>query len=88
MIQEIELLSCRYDDACLLFNCEGADEAVIRQLAEKSHAKNIVLSHGSNDVLGWDGKQLLRAAPLEVQIIDRIGAGDALAAGILYGWLM
>ncbi len=37
--------------------------------------------------LAWDGRSFLPQPALPVQIIDPIGAGDALAAGILYGWL-
>lgn len=31
------------------------------------------------------GKQVTRSADYEVEIVDRIGTGDAFAAGLLYG---
>ena len=38
-------------------------------------------------VLGFDGDQFIHEPAIKVNIIDRIGAGDALAAGVIHGWL-
>jgi 2-dehydro-3-deoxygluconokinase len=35
----------------------------------------------------WNGAEWQHELSIPTQIIDRLGAGDALAAGVLYGWL-
>lgn len=87
MIQNVELLFCSKRDAKLIFGCEGEDEQIIRQLQEISHANKIVMSNGAEGVHGLANGVVYRQPAREVTIIDRIGAGDGLAAGVLHGWL-
>jgi len=35
----------------------------------------------------WNGKEWLHEPARVTQVIDRLGAGDALAAGAIHGWL-
>lgn len=45
-------------------------------------------SHNKISALLWDGDGLHRSKEYELtQMVDRIGAGDAFVAGLLYGWL-
>ncbi len=87
LMQRVELLFCSRRDAATLFGCQGTPEEVAAQLAAKTAARHIVLTLAEEGVLGWDGQQYRRESALPVQIIDRIGAGDALAAGVIHGWL-
>lgn len=87
LMQDVDLLFCSRRDAITLFGCDPAPEQLMAQLAERSRARQIVVSLGEEGVMGWDGEQLYRQAARPVQVIDRIGAGDALAAGVVYGWL-
>jgi 2-dehydro-3-deoxygluconokinase len=52
-----------------------------------SHARWVIMSRGADGALGYDGTQLVHEPARPVTITDRIGAGDALAAGVLHGWL-
>lgn len=45
------------------------------------------MSVGSAGVLAWHKGQLLQVDAVPAVIVDRLGAGDALAAGVLDGWL-
>lgn len=45
------------------------------------------MSTGEEGLLGWDGTEWRHEPAQRTQIVDRLGAGDALAAGVLYGWL-
>ncbi|MBV7328021.1 sugar kinase [Chloroflexi bacterium TSY] len=87
LIQEVDLLFCGQADAEKLFGCQGTPEAVVEQLVRQSNAKIVCVTFGDQGVVVWDGLQFLRAPAYPVEVIDRIGAGDALAAGIIHGWL-
>jgi 2-dehydro-3-deoxygluconokinase len=88
LIQGIDLLICKEGDARLLFGCIGQDtETVIRHLYEQSGATQVVMSAGEAGAYAFDGSVVYHENALAVQIIDRLGAGDALAAGVIDGWL-
>jgi 2-dehydro-3-deoxygluconokinase len=87
LMQEVDLLFCSRRDACTLFGCDPDPERLISQLADQTQARQMVVSLAEEGVIGWDGRQLHTQAARPVQVIDRIGAGDALAAGVLHGWL-
>ena len=70
-----------------MFGLQGDAGEVVRNLARLTRARHVVLSREAEGALAWDGRSLLPQAAFPVQVIDPIGAGDALAAGILYGWL-
>lgn len=84
---EVDILFCGRRDAEKVLGCEGEPEQIIQQLAEMTNARNIVVSLSSEGVIGWDGKDYYREDAKKVWIIDRIGAGDAMVAGILHGWM-
>jgi 2-dehydro-3-deoxygluconokinase len=87
LIQEVDILSCGQGDALRLFGCSGEPEEVLHRLAEISHARLVVTSLADEGVMAWDGCAFHHAPARPVQIIDRLGAGDALAAGVIHGWL-
>ena len=87
LIQNVELLFCSSKDATRLFNCKGSDLEISQQMLQVSHAKHVVITIGDRGVLLWNGKEWLREPARTTQIIDRLGAGDALAAGMIHGWL-
>lgn len=87
MVQGVDLLFCGKGDAATLFQCSGEPEAVIEKLANLTQAKRLVVSFGDTGALAWDGTNLHRAPAPQTGMIDRLGAGDALAAGVIHGWL-
>jgi 2-dehydro-3-deoxygluconokinase len=87
LMQQVTMLFCSLRDAESLFGCSGSGEDVIQQLAAISSARQIVVTVGEEGVVGWEDGRISHQAAREVQIVDRIGAGDALAAGVLCGWL-
>lgn len=87
MIQNVELLFCSANDATRVFNCKGTTQDIAQALLEISHAKYVVVTIGEQGALLWDGKGWLHEPARPTQIIDRLGAGDALAAGVIHGWL-
>lgn len=88
LIQGVDLLLCGRADAQALFGCPSEPEACVKSLIHLSHAKNVVVSLGDEGAIAWDRtSSFIRAEQGSVEIVDRIGAGDAMAAGILHGWL-
>ncbi len=87
LIAEADILFCKGADAALLFGCSGEPEALLRALAEQTRATIVVCTFGERGAaLLQDGAYTYQAA-LPVTIVDRIGSGDAFAAGLLDGWL-
>ena len=87
MMQEVELLFCSARDAIHLFDCKGTRQEIAQGLLEISRAKYLVLTFSDEGALLWDGKEWLHEPAHPTEIIDRLGAGDALAAGVIHGWL-
>lgn len=87
ILRAVDLLFCGHGDAQRLFHCAGDPPSALRQLAEQTSAEVVVMSVGSAGALAWHGGQVLQVDAVPVAIIDRLGAGDALAAGVIDGWL-
>ena len=87
MFQDVELLFCSARDATHLFDCQGTMQEIAQRMLEISHAKSVVITFGEQGALLWDGKEWSHEPACATQIVDRLGAGDALAAGVIYGWL-
>jgi 2-dehydro-3-deoxygluconokinase len=87
LIQNVELLFCSQADAMRLFGCKGEMQEIAVSMLEISHAKSIVVTFGEQGILLWDGKSWMHQPSRPTKIIDRLGAGDALASGVIHGWL-
>ena len=87
LIQGIELLFCGQGDAQLLFGCTGTPQEIVQRLLDLSGAKQVIVSLADEGVIAWDGQHFQQAKARPVQIVDRLGAGDAMAAGVIHGWL-
>ena len=87
MMWAVELLFCSMTDAKRLFHCQGTAQEVAEQMLRHSQARQLVLTIGEQGALLWNGKDWSHEPSRAKQIIDRLGAGDALAAGVIHGWL-
>jgi 2-dehydro-3-deoxygluconokinase len=87
MMWGVELLFCSMTDARRLFHCEGTPEEMAEQMLVHSQAHQLVLTIGEGGALLWNGKKWCHEPSRATQIMDRLGAGDALAAGVIHGWL-
>ena len=56
-------------------------------MLERSQAHVVVITFAEQGAMWWDGTEWQHEASVSTQIIDRLGAGDAFAAGVIYGWL-
>ncbi|MCZ6553024.1 MAG: PfkB family carbohydrate kinase, partial [SAR324 cluster bacterium] len=73
-------------DLRTLFGAPEDPEAAAREFAEAHGVPLVVLTLGDQGSLAFDGN-LLRQPAFPSEPLDRIGAGDAFAAGFLHGWL-
>lgn len=87
LVQDIDLFFCGRGDAKRVMGVEGDPESSVRRLWEMTHAKLVIMSLADQGVIVCDGTDIYHEPALPVEIIDRPGAGDALAAGIIHGWL-
>jgi 2-dehydro-3-deoxygluconokinase len=87
LIRDSDILFCGRGDASAVLGIEGDPEEVVQRLAEFSNAKYIITSLSEEGLIGWDGLDMRRQTACKVNIIDRIGAGDAMVAGVLHGLL-
>ena len=83
----MELLFCGQADAVGVFQCSGEREEIVQQLATMSNARKVAVTFGDEGITAWDGAQFLHEPAFPVEMVDRIGAGDAFAAGVIHGWL-
>lgn len=87
LIQGVELLQCSGLDARRVFGLTGTPEAILHGMIDLSGARRVAVTFGAEGLLAWDGERVLRQPAVPVTIVDRLGAGDALAAGLIHGWL-
>jgi 2-dehydro-3-deoxygluconokinase len=87
MIKEADLLFCSQADAARLFDCKGSMQEIAQGLLDITRVPKIIVTFGERGILCWNGNIWQHEAAQPTRIIDRLGAGDALAAGVLYGLL-
>ena len=86
-LEAVDLLFFARGDAERMYGFTGAPEDIVRQLGEITAARAIITSLGSEGIIAWDRETMQIEAAKRIQVIDRIGAGDAMVAGVLHGWL-
>lgn len=87
LIQGVELLFCSQRDANRLFHLDGSMQEVAQKLLALSSVHHVVMTFGEQGALLNVNQKWLHEAARPTKIIDRLGAGDALAAGVIHSWL-
>jgi 2-dehydro-3-deoxygluconokinase len=87
LIQNVELLFCSQADAIRLFHCAGSMKEIAQGVLELSKARYVIVTFSEQGALLWNGNEWVHETARSTRIVDRLGAGDALAAGVIYGWL-
>lgn len=82
-----DILFCSLRDAVRLFGAEPNGHSAIAALRKATAAELIVVSLGERGVVAQYGKDLLTVPAVPTEVIDRPGAGDALAGAVLDGYL-
>lgn len=87
LIAEADILLCKGADASALFNCQGEPRQLMESLRSLTRAGALFCTFGEQGAALLSGDKFVTQPALPVQIVDRIGSGDAFAAGVLDGWL-
>jgi 2-dehydro-3-deoxygluconokinase len=87
LLRDVDLLLCGREDARRLFGFEGEAREILHKMRSLTDAPSLVLTLGEDGVAALDGDRLLRRAAVPVETVDRFGAGDAFAAGVIDGLL-
>jgi 2-dehydro-3-deoxygluconokinase len=74
-------------DARDVLGVRGDPETVLGKVRDLTGAQRIVLTLGEAGTIAWDGQSILRQPAFPTSILDRLGAGDALAAGVIHGFV-
>lgn len=83
LIAQADLLFCKSNDARLLFGCDGDRREIAAGLQALTRAQAIFCTFGADGAVMLSGEHFVHKPAVPVQIIDRIGSGDAFAAGVL-----
>lgn len=92
----IDILITTEEDTSRVFKIKGKDyEDVARQLVAKFGFKVVAITLRENprvwlndwSAMALAGGKVYQAAKYEVEIVDRVGAGDSFSAGFLVGYL-
>lgn len=96
LLPQCEVLLASEADAQHLFGITGDDfESVARALVERFGVTTVIgtkreaalVWRNRIAAVGFSAGQLYESAWYDVEIVDRLGAGDALAAGVIHGLL-
>lgn len=87
LMQGAEILFCAERDAAVLWSLSGEPAETCLALHEMCGARTVLLTVGGEGAYLWRHGQMQHEAARSTEVVDRIGAGDALAAGVLHGWL-
>jgi 2-dehydro-3-deoxygluconokinase len=87
LIRGVDVVFVNDRDARTVFGAQGDPESVARGLRERFRCAVLVLTLGPSGALAHDHSTLLRQPAYTAEVVDRVGRGDAFAAGFLYGYL-
>ncbi|MBL7875792.1 MAG: sugar kinase [Cyclobacteriaceae bacterium] len=73
-----------YEEACT----QAMNKYKAIKKITSTHRESISSSHNKISARLWNGKELVNSKEYDLtHIVDRVGAGDAYMAGLIYGWL-
>lgn len=87
ILGKVDILFVTKDDARNVLKIDGSYEEMITKLSERYNPEVVVLTVGSEGAMAIKDGKIYRAEPYELEVVDRIGAGDAFDAGFAYEYL-
>lgn len=87
LMPQVDILFCGREDAETVFGLTGDSRAVLHQLSRLVPRGITVMSSGAEGVWARQADLEYFEEAVPVEVVDRLGAGDAMAAGVLHGYL-
>lgn len=88
LLEQVDILVSTSDDAALIFGLAGTPKETVEALHGRFGNEILVLTLSEGGAVGWSAETgFLYTKPYVVEPVDRLGAGDAFDAGLLYGLL-
>ncbi|CAN5577426.1 sugar kinase [soil metagenome] len=96
LLRHCDVLIASENDAAQLFNITGKDFAEVAAKLTGRFELNVVASirreatqiwHDRIHAVAFSNGTLLESQPIDVEVVDRLGTGDAFAAGLIHGLL-
>ena len=83
----VDVLICGQSDAQAVFGLSGDASEVLTGLGQLTPAQHVVLTQSDAGAAMFVAGKLVQVKAEKVDVVDRLGAGDAFAAGLLDGLL-
>ncbi|HVO43020.1 MAG TPA: sugar kinase [Aggregatilineales bacterium] len=87
LLGRVDTLIVGKQDAATVFAIDGDPLQVLRGLRDLIPVPRLALTLGDQGAIGLENDRLYPVEGYTVQVVDRIGAGDAFAAGVVCGLL-
>lgn len=87
LLPHVTVLITTYEDAIRVFGLSSDPQTVCQALKDRYGCPWIVVTLGSEGSIGLADGEFCRVEGLEVDVVDRVGAGDTFASGCVYGFL-
>jgi 2-dehydro-3-deoxygluconokinase len=81
----VNVLICTAEDARDLFGAAGTPETASAQLRTDLGIDTVVLTLGAAGAIARQADSTVERSGYAVETVDRVGAGDAFAAGLIWG---
>ena len=81
----VNLIIAAETDAALLLDDAYSREVLARHIFSEYQPDAVVLTCGDDGSMAYDGQRVYTAATYPPEVVNRVGAGDAFDAGLLYG---
>tara|TARA_Y100000590_G_scaffold52383_1_gene54964 strand:- start:2060 stop:3016 length:957 start_codon:yes stop_codon:yes gene_type:complete len=80
-----DLVILTKEDAGDVFGFSGDPEELVRQARDAFSSRRVAVTLGPDGAVLIEGDEVLREPGYEAEVVDRIGSGDAFAAGLVLG---
>jgi 2-dehydro-3-deoxygluconokinase len=87
ILPHVNLLIATEPDATMLLGKELEREKLVISLFGRYLPDAVVVTCGADGSIAYDGEGVYRSLGYDVHTVNRLGAGDAFDAGLLYGYL-
>ncbi|MBN4083860.1 sugar kinase [bacterium AH-315-A03] len=85
LCREATLVILTEEDARGVFGFAGSVQDLSRRARDAFSAKYVAVTRGSKGALLFDGQTIVEQSGMDAAVVDRIGSGDAFAAGLVLG---